>query len=72
MMAKRFWARLEMLDAAAGPHQITAPTYRLHPLSGRMAGWWSIRVSGNWRITFRFADGKAVDVDLVDYLRGRG
>ncbi len=27
----------------------------------------SVRVSGNWRIVFRFADGEAVDVDLIDY-----
>ena len=32
-----------------------------------MAGHWSIRVTGNWRVTFRFADGEAVDVNLIDY-----
>ena len=32
-----------------------------------MAGWWSVRVTGNWRVVFRFEDGKAVDVDLIDY-----
>ena len=32
-----------------------------------MAGLWSIRVSGNWRVIFRFEDNEAVDVDLVDY-----
>ena len=32
-----------------------------------MAGLWSIRVSGNWRVVFRFVDSEAVDVDLVDY-----
>ena len=30
-------------------------------------GRWSVRISGNWRVVFRFEDGKAVDVDLVDY-----
>ena len=43
------------------------PTYRLHPLKGDRRSQWSVRVSGNWRIVFRFVDGEAVDVDLVDY-----
>ena len=41
--------------------------FRLHPLKGDRAGQWSVRVSGNWRVVFRFEDGEAVDVDLVDY-----
>lgn len=43
------------------------PGLRLHPLKGDRAGQWSVSVTGNWRIVFRFADGEAVDVDLVDY-----
>ena len=31
------------------------------------AGQWSVRVSGNWRVVFRFEGGEAVDVDLIDY-----
>ena len=45
----------------------TRPGYRLHPLKGDMAGLWSISVSGNWRVVFRFEGNEAVDVDLVDY-----
>ena len=41
--------------------------FRLHPLKGDRAGQWSVRVSGNWRVVFRFEGGEAVDVDLVDY-----
>ena len=41
--------------------------YRLHALGGDMRGYWAVRISGNWRIVFRFAHGEAVDVDLVDY-----
>lgn len=41
--------------------------YRLHPLKGERAGFWSVTVSGNWRIIFRFENGSAYDVDLVDY-----
>ena len=43
------------------------PGYHLHPLKGDRRGQWSVRVSGNWRIVFRFAGGVAVDVTLVDY-----
>ena len=43
------------------------PGLRLHPLKGNRAGQWSVRVSGNWRIVFRFEGGEAVDVDLIDY-----
>ena len=41
--------------------------YRLHPLKGNRRGQWSVYVSGNWRMVFRFVDGEAVDVDLIDY-----
>ena len=46
-----------------------APGFRLHPLKGNRAGQWSVRVSGNWRVVFRFENGEAVDVDvdLIDY-----
>ena len=43
------------------------PGYRLHPLKGRLAGLWSVSISGNWRIVFRFDGNDAHDVDLVDY-----
>ena len=36
-------------------------------LKGDRAGQWSVRVSGNWRVVFRYEDGEAVDVDLTDY-----
>ena len=39
----------------------------LHRLKGDMAGQWCIRVSGNWRVVFRFEDNEAVDMDLVDH-----
>ena len=57
-----------LLDEARHPGDLAAqPGYRLHPLKGDMAGLWSIRVSGNWHVVFRFEDNEAVDVDLVDY-----
>jgi len=58
---------LAVLDAAAHPADLDLPGYCLHPLKGDRRGQWSITVSGNWRITFRFAGGNALDVDLIDY-----
>ncbi len=43
------------------------PGLRLHPLTGDMKGFWSVTVSANWRIIFRFEDLDACDIDLVDY-----
>ena len=43
------------------------PGFRLHPLKGQMKGFWSVTVRANWRVIFRFAEGQAEDVDLVDY-----
>lgn len=67
-MADRLKRILSALDGAQRPGDLaTRPGYRLHPLKGDMAGLWSIRVTGNWRVVFRFKDSEAVDVDLVDY-----
>ena len=58
---------LDDLEAARKPADMDMPSLRLHPLTGNRHGQWSVRVSDNWRIVFRFEDGEAVDVDLVDY-----
>jgi proteic killer suppression protein len=55
------------LQGATVPEDMSQPGYGLHPLSGDLKGFWAVRVSGNWRVTFRFQDGHAFDVDLVDY-----
>ena len=55
------------LQEATHPGSADAPGFQLHPLKGNRAGEWSVRVSGNWRVVFRFEDGEAVDVNLVDY-----
>ncbi len=54
------------LDVARSPRNLDAPEYRLHPLKEDRRGRWSVRVSANWRIVFRFEDFEAVDVDLGD------
>ena len=55
------------LDRALRPSDLDLPGYRLHPLKGSLKGMWSVTVSSNWRIVFRFGDGDEFDVDLVDY-----
>ncbi|BAZ11158.1 hypothetical protein NIES4071_29840 [Calothrix sp. NIES-4071] len=60
-------ARLEAIDSAVDIEDIKLPGYNLHELKGDKKGIWSIKISGNWRIIFRFEDGEAYDIDLVDY-----
>lgn len=61
---KRILARL---DEAADVSHMDLPGFRLHPLKGDRAGFWAVTVRANWRVIFRFEDGHAHDVDLVDY-----
>jgi len=58
---------LARLSAASEPRHRNLPGWRLHPLKGTLAGYWSVTISGNWRIVFRMENGDATDVDLVDY-----
>lgn len=57
---------LDRLDAAAVPEDMNLPGYRFHLLRG-FPRRYAVTVSGNWRITFGFVDGDAVDVNLEDY-----
>ena len=57
-----------MLDAATSLEDLRVPpANRLEKLKGRRAGQWSIRVNDQWRLCFRWRDGDAHDVELVDY-----
>lgn len=58
---------LTTLDAAETVEALNIPSYRLHRLTGDLKGFWAVTVRANWRIIFRFADGAASDVNLVDY-----
>lgn len=59
---------LVALDDAEQVEDMNLPGYRFHGLSGREKGRYSVRVTGNWRLTFGWDDdGNAVDVDLEDY-----
>ena len=59
--------RLESIAVASKIENINIPGYGLHELKGDRRGIWSIKISGNWRITFRFEDGDAYDVNFEDY-----
>jgi proteic killer suppression protein len=58
---------LTVMNAARDIADMDEATFRLHPLTGNPKGYWSVTVRANWRIVFRFEDGAALDVDLVDY-----
>ena len=58
---------LDLLNDATSVDQLNIPGYFLHPLKGDRKGEWAMTVSGNWRITFRFEDEDAVDLNLEDY-----
>ncbi|MGB8900700.1 MAG: type II toxin-antitoxin system RelE/ParE family toxin [Methylocella sp.] len=58
---------LGLLDVAQNIENMDVPTFRLHALKGDLKGFWAVTVRANWRIIFRFADGRASDVDLIDY-----
>jgi proteic killer suppression protein len=66
-MVSRVEEILTILEAAETIEEADIPGYRLHPLTGNLKGFWSVRVTGNWRITFRFENGSAQDLDLTDY-----
>ena len=58
---------LARLDAASSVIDMDLPGFRLHQLKGELKGHWAVTVRANWRVTFRFADGDALDVDYRDY-----
>jgi proteic killer suppression protein len=66
-MRQRATEILSILDAAETIDEANIPGYRLHPLTGDRQGYWSMKVTSNWRITFRFVEGYAQDLDLEDY-----
>lgn len=43
------------------------PGNRLERLKGDREGFWSIRINDQWRVVFRWQDGEALDVDIIDY-----
>ncbi len=66
-LAAKLGRILDRLDASTHPKDMDLPGYKLHSLKGKWKGMWSVWVSGNWRVTFRFEGQDAVDVDYTDY-----
>ena len=67
------WAKelLAMLEAATNLQDLSPfKSVGLHKLKHDRAGQWAMTVNGRWRICFRFKDGHAHDVEIVDYHRG--
>ena len=58
---------LARLEAARTAADMDIPGFRLHSLKGSLKGFWAVSVRANWRVTFRFVDPDAFDVDYVDY-----
>ncbi|MEO5611914.1 MAG: type II toxin-antitoxin system RelE/ParE family toxin [Sphingomicrobium sp.] len=62
--------KLDLIDASAMIEDLRVPPgNRLEKLKGDRAGLWSIRINDQWRICFRWVDGEAFDVEIVDYHR---
>lgn len=58
---------LTVMNAAERIEDMDEATFRPHQLTGNLKGYWSVTVRANWRIIFRFEEGNAYDVDLLDY-----
>lgn len=67
-LARKLGNVLTLLNVATKPEEAAPfPGLRLHRLRGDMKGMWSVTVSGNWRVVFRFEGGDVFDIDFVDY-----
>lgn len=58
---------LARLDAANGPKDMNLPGLKMHPLKGRLKGFWAVEVSGNWRVIFKFEGQDVIEVSYTDY-----
>ena len=65
--SKKLRRILAMLDEIVDISEINFDSYRLHQLKGGLNGLWSMRVNGNWRITFEFKEQNVYIVDYQDY-----
>ena len=65
--AEKLRFHLVALDTAFEIDDLDIPGYQLHSLKGNRKGTWAISVSGNWRLTFEFADGNVYILNYEDY-----
>lgn len=69
-MADKLRKLLFALETARDLGQVSRfPGWRLHPLKGELKGLWSLTVTGNWRLIFRYDEAMEAisDIDLIDY-----
>jgi proteic killer suppression protein len=60
--------KLEAINAASRLDELMVPpANRLEKLQGNLRGFYSVRINGQWRVIFRWIDGEAYDVKVVDY-----
>ena len=65
--AERLGIQLFALNRAKSAKDMDAPGWNLHVLRGELQGHWSIKVNGNWRLTFAFEGEDAILIDYQDY-----
>jgi proteic killer suppression protein len=65
--ARKLELQLSALNRAISPAAMNLAGWHLHQLKGDLSGYWSVRVNGNWRVTFRFDGSDAILVDYRDY-----
>ncbi|QBK31449.1 type II toxin-antitoxin system RelE/ParE family toxin [Roseitalea porphyridii] len=58
---------LDALDSAVSPEDMDIPGLRFHRLKREMADRFSVRLTGNWRVTFAWSEQDAIDIDIEDY-----
>jgi len=64
---KRLRQILALIETAEKVEDMDLPGLSLHELKGDLKGTWAVKVSGNWRLTFRLRQGEATDVNYEDY-----
>ena len=65
--AEKLANQLQLLDFAKSAMDMNMPGWGMHKLSGDLKGHWSVKVNGNWRLTFTFEKENAILVDYQDY-----
>ncbi len=65
--AKRLKMILQLLDATEKAHDLSTAVFGFHKLSGDLKDYFSMKVNGNWRVTFKFEGNDIILVDYMDY-----
>ena len=65
--APRLSLMLSLLDIAKSADDMNVPGFGLHPLKDDLRGYFSVKVSGNWRLIFKPNDENMELVDYLDY-----